>query len=137
MLHFPSAGLQDKNPNGAEKFKKVSEAYEVLRATRSLPGCSGTGASAMTRWCGSSHALDHTCCPLQVLSDPEKRKVFDMFGEEGLKGGMPSGAGPSGSSGGSFHGFSGFNPRSPDDIFREVGGLSQNQKSRRLCRPQL
>jgi len=72
----------------------------------------------------------------EVLSDPEKRKVFDMFGEEGLKGGIPNGAGPSGSAGGgmpagaSFHGFSGFNPRSPDDIFREVNNLAKGQ----LCR---
>lgn len=33
-----------------------------------------------------------------VLSDPEKRKMFDQFGEEGLKGapGAPGGPGPSG-----------------------------------------
>lgn len=31
-----------------------------------------------------------------VLSDPEKRKVFDQFGEEGLKGGAGAPGGPSG-----------------------------------------
>jgi DnaJ family protein B protein 4 len=42
----------------------------------------------------------------EVLSDSNKRAIYDQFGEEGLKGGGPapgSGAGPSG-----FSGFSGF-----------------------------
>jgi hypothetical protein len=56
----------DKNPNNVEaateKFKGISEAYDVL-------------------------------------SDPQKRSVYDQFGEEGLKGGMPNGA-PGGGAGG-------------------------------------
>ena len=44
-----------------------------------------------------------------VLSDPEKKKVYDAYGEEGLQQGMGGG-------GGGFHG------RSPDDIFREMFG---------------
>ncbi|CAN1354810.1 DnaJ homolog subfamily B member 13 [Linum perenne] len=59
----------DKNPNDKKdaeaKFKKISEAYEVL-------------------------------------SDPQKRAVYDQYGEEGLK----------------------FNPRSADDIFAEFFGNS-------------
>ena len=51
---------------------------------------------------------------MQVLSDPEKRKVYDQFGEEGLKGGIPGG--PSGMGG--MPG--GFTARNPEDILREV-----------------
>eukprot|EP00775_Hariotina_reticulata_P009080 gene9080-9250_t len=52
----------------------------------------------------------------EVLSDPEKRQVFDAYGEEGLKGGGPTGggAGP----GGAHH----FNFRSADDVFKEFFG---------------
>ncbi|XP_022746868.1 dnaJ homolog subfamily B member 13-like [Durio zibethinus] len=60
-----------------------------------------------------------------VLSDLQKRAVYDQFGEEGLKGQMPPpGAGgfPGGVDGGPtmFR----FNTRSPDDIFSEFFGFS-------------
>merc|ERR1719399_2482711 len=46
-----------------------------------------------------------------VLSDPEKRKIYDMYGEQGLKGGVP----PGGSQGFPFSGASaqGFHQRNP------------------------
>ncbi|CAN1354817.1 DnaJ homolog subfamily B member 4 [Linum perenne] len=73
----------DKNPNDKKdaeaKFKKISEAYEVL-------------------------------------SDPQKRAVYDQYGEEGLKGQVP----PRGEMPSSFR----FNPRSADDIFAEFFGNS-------------
>ena len=66
---------------------------------------------------------------LQALSDPEKRKIYDQFGEEGLKQGPP----PPGAGGFDANGFGGFpgggsgggghyryQPRSANDIFAEV-----------------
>ncbi|KAJ2896565.1 Molecular chaperone (DnaJ super) [Coemansia aciculifera] len=76
----------------------------------------------------------------EVLSDKQKRQVYDTYGEEGLKGGAPpSGGGGGGfpggttfsfTSGGPGGGFAGFNPSNPEDIFAQLfgsgglGGLS-------------
>lgn len=54
----------------------------------------------------------------EVLSDPEKRKIYDQYGEEGLKGQVPS-PGESSFADGSGPNLYTFNPRNAEDIFAE------------------
>lgn len=77
---------KDNKKEAEEKFKDISQAYEVL-------------------------------------SDPEKRKIYDQFGEEGLNGGVPNGAEGGAGGAGGFGGFSGFN-FDPRDLFSQMFGTS-------------
>ncbi|KAL1923564.1 uncharacterized protein VTP21DRAFT_8544 [Calcarisporiella thermophila] len=78
----------------------------------------------------------------EVLSDKQKRTIYDQFGEEGLKGGIPPGGGAGGggfpgrgffpggetftftTGGPGGGGWQGFHPSSAEDIFRQFFKMS-------------
>jgi len=68
-----------------------------------------------------------------VLSDEKKRAIYDQYGEEGLKAGIPEDGFPGQGGGGNFHGFHGgapggqsfsFNPQDASKIFESFFGTS-------------
>ncbi|KAI3607426.1 hypothetical protein WG66_004920 [Moniliophthora roreri] len=128
----------DKNADENE----IKKAYKKM-ALKWHPDRNGGSEAASKKFKEISEAFE-------VLSDKNKRAIYDQFGEEGLKGGGPSpgagagagGAGPGFSGfgfpgggtsytftsgpGGGFSGFSGsgggFNPTDPNKIFEQIFG---------------
>jgi DnaJ-class molecular chaperone len=67
-----------------------------------------------------------------VLSDADKRKIYDQFGEEGLKGG----GGGGGFGGGGQHGYGGVDNDTAERIFRSFfGGAGGRWAGRHTLNP--
>lgn len=129
LFFFPVQNPTNKEAAEA-KFKEISEAYEVREK-------SSTQSTAMHReqaeWTLKLFVYFSISFRAQVLSDKNKRQIFDSYGEEGLKAGpgQGSGGGGGGPSAGGFPGgasfsfggpgggggFSGFRPSDANDIF--------------------
>lgn len=56
----------------------------------------------------------------EVLSDSEKREVYDRFGEEGVKNGFGPGSGGPSANGAAFH----FTPTAAEEVFKQFFGNS-------------
>lgn len=89
--------MQDvnKEPGAEDKFKKIGEAYEV--SSMWLGAGMQAWDPARANWGHGPHCRP----PLfpQVLSDENKKAIYDRYGEAGLKsgaGGFPGGAGMGG-----------------------------------------
>lgn len=80
--------------------KSIKSAYRKL-ASKFHPDNKTTGNEAKFKEVSEAY---------EVLSDDEKRKIYDTYGEEGLKGGMGGG------------GFGGFQGSDPFSIFESIFG---------------
>ncbi|KAL7163997.1 hypothetical protein ACSBR2_039995 [Camellia fascicularis] len=108
------------NRNASDEDLK--KAYKRL-AMKWHPDKNSSSAEAEAKFKQISEAYD-------VLSDPDRRQIYDIYGLEALKcGQFPSPSRSSGSGGGGLR----FNNRNADDIFAELfGGSDCGGKSRRF-----
>ena len=96
----------DKNPNAGDEFKDVSHG----QSSSPLPSRSRRSfdfLSQLTKFCPSALPVPAPLAPtLTIFSSPDKRRVYDQYGEEGLSGG--GGGGPGG--------------MDPQDLFSQLFG---------------
>ena len=101
----------DKNPEAGDKFKEISMAYEVSALSFMMDVPTKYKIQKLSTFAICMKALDlcRTKDSAQVLSNPEKRKLYDQAGEQGIKEGGSGGGG-------------GMNPMDIFDMFFGGGG---------------
>ena len=105
--------------NGSATQEEVKKAYRKL-ALKFHPDKNKDNPEAESMFKLISRAYD-------VLSDPEKKQVYDRYGVEGLEGGAHRRNVDPGFSGHQFQHFPHFQPfmfRSPDEVFKDFFGSS-------------
>ncbi len=117
----------NKEPGAEDKFKRISEAYEVhslgvghacRSAVASRDARRGVAAPPRATYWAQPVCVE-LCIHLQVLSDDKKRAIYDQFGEAGLKGGLGGGAGGPG----------GVEFTNPFDLFESFFGAMGGRRS--------
>ncbi len=102
----------DKNPDNKEtaerRFKEIAEAYDCL----SDPGSETIQNIVVTKL--SMFLYSKIIVLFILMHFTEKRKIFDQYGEEGLKAGFGGGA-----DGADVGGGRRFSSRDPNDIFKQ------------------
>lgn len=82
----------DLRPAAADAFAKVQAAYEVSFGKRSVTTIASI-EEKRRRWTKKNNSTPTTSLSFrhQILSDPEKRSIYDIYGKQGLEAGLQLG----------------------------------------------